>query len=113
MNQYTVSPEVLRSLKAGLPPTAAPPSRRLSLEERTSRAREKLTASVRAFQNWRRGQGELFPLGCGNHAGPPRVRLGKQNAHFCYIALDGLANAKTPTGGPASPHRFFSQRPKR
>ena len=29
MNQYTASPEVLRSLKAGLPP-AAPPSRRLS-----------------------------------------------------------------------------------
>ena len=27
LNQYTVSPEVLRSLKAGLPPAAVPPSR--------------------------------------------------------------------------------------
>ena len=30
LNEYTVSPEVLRSLKAGLPPAAVPPSRRLS-----------------------------------------------------------------------------------
>ena len=58
MDKYTVSPEVLRSLKAGLPPpppAAAPPSRRLSPGKNgPPRAREKLTSSVRSFRAWRR-----------------------------------------------------------
>ena len=67
MNEYTVSPEGLRSLKAGLPPAAVPPSRRPAVpkikpwEERPPRAREKLTSSVRSFQAWRRAQGEFLP----------------------------------------------------
>ena len=60
MNEYSVSPEVLRALKAGLSPRRRPAFPTVKpWEERTPRAREKLTTSVRSFQAWRRAQGDL------------------------------------------------------
>ena len=78
LNQYTVSPEVLRSLKAGLPPRRRPAFPKIKpWEERTPRAREKLTASVRSFQAWRRAQGELLPSDPWSAPPPTLQRLGE------------------------------------
>ena len=75
MNGYTVSPEVLRSLKAGLPPRRRPAFPKIKpWEERTPRAREKLTSSVRSFRAWRRAQGELLPSDPWR-APPPTVQI--------------------------------------
>ena len=78
MNEYTVSPEVLRSLKAGLPPCRRPAFPKIKpWEERTPRAREKLTTSVRSFQAWRRAQGELLPSDPWSAPPPTLQRLGE------------------------------------
>ena len=75
-----MSPEVLRSLRAGLPP---PRRRRPAFpkikpwEERIPRAREKLTSSVRSFQAWRRAQGELLPSDPWRAPPPTLQRLGE------------------------------------
>ena len=62
LNEYTLSPEVLRALKAGLPPRRRPAFPKIKpWEGWTPRARGKLTASVRSFQAWRRAQDELLP----------------------------------------------------
>ena len=75
MNEYTVSPEVLRSLKAGLPPRRRPAFPKIKpWEERTPRAREKLTSSVRSFRAWRRAQGDLLPTDSWD-APPPTVQI--------------------------------------
>ena len=95
MNQYTVSPEVLRSLKAGLPPAAAPPSRRLS-----------------PGRNGPRGPGKNLLPRCG----PSRRGAGRR-ASFCRRTrgarrrrpCNGWANISRPykaaarPGGPTAP----------
>ena len=78
MNEYTVSQEVLRSLKAGLSPRRRPAFLKIKpWEERTPRAREKLATSVRSFQAWRRAQGELLPSDPWRAPPPTLQRLGE------------------------------------
>ena len=77
MNEYTIKPEILRYLRAGLPRRPAAFPKIKPWEERTPRAKEKLTASVRSFQAWRRAQGELLPSDPWNAPPPPLQQLGE------------------------------------
>ena len=64
MNQYTVSPEVLRSPQGRTAPRRRPAFPKIKpWEERPARAREKLTTSVRSFQGVAQGAGRAFAVG--------------------------------------------------
>ena len=95
LNQYTVSPEVLRSLKAGLPPRRRPAFPKIKpWEERTPRARENLLPRCGPSRR-----------GAGRRASFCRRTRGARRRRPC----NGWANISRPyraaarPGGPTAP----------
>ena len=83
MSQQSSIVEILSLFNAGTPPdrrrTKFP--RMKPWEERSERARVKLTSSLNTFQSWRRGQGELLPTDSWA-APPPTVEILREYLHL-------------------------------